>query len=160
MLLLLFYPVLIMPKHIPVEIVGFLKGQTCANICCVDEDNLPYCFTCFYVFDEVQQCLYFKSQMNTHHAQLLEANGKSAGTILEDHLDKILVKGIQFRGLVKRNSIFDVAASIQYHAHYPMAVAVPGDMWTVYLQDIKFTDNSKGFGHKAHWSVNEAEAEE
>lgn len=144
-----------MPKHIPVDIVNFLKGQTCANICGIDADHLPYCFTCFYVFDEVQQCLYFKSQMNTKHAQLLEANGAGAGTILEDNLDKILVKGIQFQGLVKRNSIFDVAASMKYHAHYPMAVAVPGDMWTVYLEQIKFTDNSKGFGHKSHWSAHE-----
>ncbi len=144
-----------MPKHIPVEVVSFLKAQTCANICCMDENNMPYCFTCFFVFDEVKQCLYFKSQMNTHHAKLIENNGHSAGTVLEDNLDKIMVKGVQFQALIKRNSIFDVAASIMYHAHYPMAAAVPGDMWTVHLKNIKFTDNSRGFGHKTLWQANE-----
>lgn len=144
-----------MSKHIPVEMVSFMKAQTCASICCVDAAGQPYCFTCFYVFDEVAQCLYFKSQMQTHHASLLEMNGNSAGTILEDNLDKVLVKGIQFQGLIQRNSIFDVAASMQYHAHYPMAAAVPGEMWTVYLNNMKFTDNSRGFGHKSHWDVNE-----
>lgn len=140
-----------MSKHIPVEMVSFLKAQTCANICCLDEEGQPYCFTCFFVFDETAKCLYFKSQMQTHHAKLLEINGSCAGTVLEDNLDKLLVKGVQFQGLVKRNSIFDVAANMQYHAHYPIAAAVPGEMWTVYLKNIKFTDNSRGFGHKSHW---------
>lgn len=144
-----------MPKHIPIDIVSFLKAQTCANICSLDEDNLPYCFTCFYVFDEAQQCLYFKSQMNTRHAKILDKDGTAAGTILEDNLDKVLVKGVQFQALIKRNSIFDVTASIMYHTHYPMATAVPGEMWTVQLSQIKFTDNSRGFGHKSIWLANE-----
>lgn len=141
-----------MSKSIPADIVIFLQSQTCANICCVDENRHPYCFTCFFVFDEANKCLYFKSQMQTKHAPLLAQEAKVGGTVLEDNLDRVLVKGIQFQGLVRRNSVFDVTASMLYHAKYPMALAVPGDMWTVDLKNIKFTDNSKGFGHKVLWS--------
>lgn len=142
-----------MPNPIPVDITKFLSKQTCVNICCLDEENNPYCFTCFYHFDEGNNCLYFKSQMNTHHAKLLEKNGTIAGTILEDTLDKILLKGIQLTGKVKRNSMMDISASFKYHAKYPIATTVPGDIWTVQLEVIKFTDNGQGFGHKTHWEL-------
>ncbi|RQO29637.1 hypothetical protein DBR32_15375 [Taibaiella sp. KBW10] len=133
------------------DIALFISGQTCATICCIDEQNRPYCFTCFYVYDKSKQCLYFKSSANTHHISLLLANGICAGTILEDNLDKILVKGIQLEGHAVKNTLFDLAPAMQYHATFPMAVAVPGDMWTLSINTIKFTDNSKGFGSKFHW---------
>lgn len=136
------------------DIALFISAQTCANICCIDENGHPYCFTCFYVYDKARQCIYFKSSSNTHHISLLSVNGICAGTILEDKLDKILVKGIQFEGKAHKNTLFDLAPAMQYHATYPIAVAVPGDMWTVELDTIKFTDNSKGFGSKFHWERN------
>lgn len=142
-----------MSTPLPPDIVRFLNAQTCANICCIAADNTPYCFTCFFYFDEEQSCIYFKSQMQTHHAALLEQNGRVAGTILEDTLNTLQLKGVQFQGFAKRNSIFDIAPAMKYHARYPMAVAIPGEMWTLYFESIKFTDNSQGFGHKTHWSA-------
>lgn len=134
------------------DIGHFIAQQTCANVCCIDAEQKPYCFTCFYVYDAIHQCLYFKSSTNTHHAQLLLENGHCAGTIVPDHLNTTMIQGIQFEGVVHKNTLFDLSPSMQYHAAYPIAMAVPGEMWTITLHSIKFTDNTKGFGTKRHWT--------
>lgn len=134
------------------SIIEFIEIQTVATICCVDEDGLPYCFNSFFSFDKKNDCLYFKSSANsTHHGKLLQKNEQVAGTILMDKLDKILVKGIQFSGRAVKNDLFNVAAAMHYHTRHPMALAVPGDMWTLHLDQVKFTDNAKGFGTKVSW---------
>ncbi|WP_129022299.1 PNPOx family protein [Edaphocola flava] len=133
------------------DIAQFMAQQTCANVCCIDEQQMPYCFTCFFVYDAAKHCLYFKSSSDTHHAQLLQKNGVCAGTILPDQLNTLMIQGIQFEGTVQKNTLFDVLPAMQYHTAYPIAMAVPGDMWTITLLKIKFTDNAKGFGNKQHW---------
>ena len=138
-----------------VSIIEFIEAQTVANICCVDEDKRPYCFSSFFSFDKKNHCLYIKSAVNTHHGGLIQKNNAVAGTIVMDNLDKVLVKGIQFQGVITKNDLFNVAAAMHYHTKHPMAMAVPGDMWTLQLQYIKYTDNTRGFGTKVYWDREE-----
>src|SRR5665647_1153673 len=81
-------------------IIRFLQRQTCATICCVDEQGNPYCFSCFYAFNREEGLLYFKSSAGSHHAALLKENPFIAGTILPDKLNKLLAKGLQFQAMV------------------------------------------------------------
>lgn len=133
-------------------IIAFLKGQTVATVCCVDEENRPYCFSCFFAFDEKKQLLYFKSSAQTQHAQLLLQNGTVAGTILPDKLNPLAIKGLQFSGeIVESANPLTADAGSVYHRKYPFALAMKGDLWTVRLTNIKMTDNTLQFGKKITW---------
>lgn len=137
-------------------ILQFLQKQTCAGICCVDEQNKPYCFSCFYAFDPASGILYFKSSVETRHAQLLKKNPVIAGTVLPDKLNKLVVAGVQFQGMIldEQHSLAEKGAGF-YLAQYPVSLAIPGKVWAVQLDFIKMTDSSKLFGKKLLWSREE-----
>lgn len=133
-------------------IIQFLKEQTCASICCVDETGKPYCFSCFYSFNSTAGIIYFKSSADSHHAGLMKKNPFVAGTVLPDKLNKILIKGIQFEGIVLDTQQPLVKKSLAiYLAKYPLALAIPGDIWALQINHIKMTDSTLGFGKKIRW---------
>jgi len=135
------------------SITRFLQRQTCATICCVDELGKPYCFSCFYVFDCKERLLYFKSSADSHHSVLLKKNPIIAGTILPDKLNVLFVKGVQFEGFVlDEHQPLAIQASAYYHKKHLIALAIPGEIWTVQINYIKMTDSTKGFGKKITWS--------
>jgi hypothetical protein len=134
-------------------IINFLAKQTCATVCSVDEEGKPWCFSCFYVFDPLQCVLYYKSSADTHHALLLKHKPSVAGTILPDKLNKLLVKGIQFEGtLLDAGDSVAASAAVLYYKQNPLAVAMPGEVWTIRIDHIKMTDSTLGFGKKLKWS--------
>ncbi|MDP1843843.1 MAG: hypothetical protein Q8K64_10515 [Sediminibacterium sp.] len=134
------------------QIFNFIQQNTCANICCINAIMQPYCFTCYYLFNSTEQLLYYKSTLDTAHSVNILAKSNIAGTILPDKLNKLKVKGVQFEGIVLDNANPMVKrASIAYHKKYPMALAVPGNVWVIQLNHIKYTNNALGFGKKLHW---------
>ena len=137
-------------------IIHFLKEQSCANICCVDATGAPFCFSCFYAFHAEEGLLCFKSSPDTHHAQLMKANPQVAGTVLPDKLNKVLIKGIQFEGIIIPD--YDPLAEAGrrcYIQSHPLSIAIPGEIWTIQINTIKLTDSSKVFGKKTRWARNE-----
>ncbi len=142
-------------------IINFLQKQTCATICCVDEQDRPYCFSCYYAFHYEEGLLYFKSSANSNHSALMNNNPFIAGTILPDKLNKLIVKGIQFEGIVldAQHHLVKKAFSI-YLKQHPLALAIPGEVWTIKISSIKMTDNRLGFGKKIIWKRTEIPAEE
>ena len=139
------------------RIVDFINHQKVAAVCCVEEGNKPYCFSCFYAFDEKRKLLYFKSGPNAHHSQLLIQNPIIAGTIQQDKINSLAIKGIQFTGRIldAKDELCSQAENI-YHKKFPFALAMPGEIWTLQLQVIKMTDNTSSFGKKLHWQLHEA----
>ena len=139
-------------------IIQFIQEQTCAGICCIDETGKPYCFSCFYAFNAEKGLLYFKSSKESHHAALLMKNPAVAGTILPDKLSTLIVKGLQFEGIVlgKEHPLVK-NASVFYHKAKPMALAVPGEIWIVSIDRIKMTDSTLGFGKKIKWEREHSE---
>lgn len=130
----------------------FISQQTAANICGIDEKTMPYCFSCFYVYNSKDHLLYYKSSSDTRHSILLKNNPYVAGTILPDKLQKLLVKGVQFEGLLlAEQDPFAQNAAAQYYLKIPMALAIPGFVWTIRIDHIKMTDSSLGFGKKITW---------
>jgi uncharacterized protein len=143
------------------RIIHFIQGQTVATICCVDEENYPYCFSCFYAFNEQKALLHFKSSAATHHVPIMQKNPVIAGAIQPDKLNKMAIKGIQFTGTILRAD--DPAcqdASSTYHKEYPFAYAVKGEVWTIQLGTVKMTDNTLTFGKKLTWKRGEASYQE
>ncbi len=134
------------------DMVNFILEQTCASVCCIDQDNKPYCFSCFYALNEEEMVLYFKSSKDAHHSGLLMNNSSVAGTILPDKLKTVLVQGIQFEGeILNEDDPLMKHASSVYHRKHPMALAIPGHTWGIRIDHIKMTDSSKGFGFKINW---------
>lgn len=138
------------------SIIRFIQRQTCATICCIDELGNPYCFSCFYAFNPESGLLYFKSSATSHHATLMKKNPVIAGTIQPDKLNTILVKGVQFEGIVlDPNHSLAGQASRYYHKIHPLALAISGEIWSIQINSIKMTDSTKGFGKKISWNRGE-----
>ena len=137
-------------------IIRFLQKQTCATICCVDEQGKPYCFNCFYAFNSEEGLLYFKSSAESYHAALMRIHPFVAGTILPDKLNRILVKGVQFEGIaLDAHHPMTRQASGHYHKKYPIALAIAGEIWSIQINQVKMTDSAKGFGKKIAWKRSE-----
>lgn len=134
------------------EIAAFIKANKVATICCVNEDIAPYCFNCFYTFQEKAHLLLFKSSVNSYHSKLLLKNYQIAGTILPTKLELLSLKGIQFSGRILYDSFpGQVRPEISYHKAYPFAIAKPGQVWCIQLEMVKMTDNTRTFGKKTEW---------
>lgn len=139
-------------KALQSSIARFIKEQNCATVCCVDTEHHPYCFNCFYAFNSEEGLLYFKSSSETHHARVLKNNYVVAGTILPDKLVFMQLQGIQFEGeIVNPSESLLKEASHRYHHKYPFALAMPGSIWIIRVNSIKFTNNKNGLGGKEKW---------
>lgn len=134
-------------------IIQFVETQTCASICVVGNDNSPYCFSAYYAFSATDGLLHFKSSPDTTHGKMIEQNPNVAGTILPDKLVKLTTRGIQFTGTVLHgNEPQSKDSANSYYKVFPMAHAVPGQVYTIQLETIKMTDSTLGFGKKILWA--------
>jgi uncharacterized protein YhbP (UPF0306 family) len=137
------------------KITEFISRQTCGNLACVDEQGNAWCFSFFYAFDAEAGLLYYKSSTDTRHSIIIHTNPKVSGTILPDKLNFLAIKGIQFEGVVlQEDDPMAANASSHYHKKHPVALAMAGQVWTIRLDHLKFTDNSLGIGKKLNWNRN------
>ena len=134
------------------HIKEFLQQQTCATVCCIDEYQKPWCFTCFYTFNSNDGLLYYKSSAGSSHSAIMKENPVVAGSVLPDKLNKLIVQGIQFEGVVldPEHPLSERAAAYYYKSS-PLALAVSGEIWTIQINHIKMTDSKLGFGKKITW---------
>ncbi len=138
----------------PENIIKFLNQNKVITVCFVDDKRQPYCINCFYVFDEINKCLIFKSSHGTHHHGLIVDSAAAAGTILPETIDPLKLKGIQFTGkLISASDVDALSLNSKYLKKYPFSIAMMGYIWAVKLEFLKFTDNTLGFGNKTTWSL-------
>ena len=143
------------------EIADFIKENRIAAICCIDRNNLPYCFHCFYAFDEKNYLLFFKSSSKTLHSKLLSENPHIAGSILPEKLEILALKGIQLTGKILYDQSFKhVNPDSYYHKQFPLALIKPGHVWCIELATVKMTDNTNIFGKKLNWPKIKKELEQ
>ena len=143
------------------KIIDFLKKQTAASISCVNEIYQPYSFSCFFAFDSEDTLLYFKSSESSYHSRIVLQNPAVSGTIMPDKLNKLAVKGIRFEGEVLAvNDPLCNNASQNYYYKFPLAVAIPGIIWTIRLDQLKMTNNIMGIFEKLSWQREEKESME
>jgi hypothetical protein len=136
------------------KIVDFLNNQTSASICCVNEINEPYSFSCFFAFNAVDKLLYFKSAASSYHSRILSQNPKVSGTIQPDKLNKLAIRGVQFKGAVlSEDDPLCLKASGNYHHKFPIGLAIPGVVYTILLKEVKMTNNVLGIFEKLSWQL-------
>lgn len=134
------------------ELTDFIHDNKIATICCLDSDNKPYCFNCFYVFEPVEKLLFFKSSDSTFHSQSLKVNAEISGTILPSKANILALKGLQFSGYVLYDNFpLNISPASYYHQRNPMALAKSGEVWCIQITKAKMTDSTKVFGEKLVW---------
>lgn len=133
------------------DIIKFIAANKIATVCCTDGDGSPYCFNCFYVFEERHQLLFFKSSVQTGHAKMIAENPLVAGTILPHKIQIMALKGIQFTGTVLYDNFpGKISPEIAYYKQLPLGLTKPGKVFCIQLDSIKMTDNS--MGRKLLWN--------
>lgn len=143
-------------KNINEKIISFLEQQTCATICCIDEEGKPYCFSCYYVFSKENYVLYFKSSTEAFHSALLAKNPIIAGTIMPNKVSQLVTRGIQLQGeMLPQQHPLTKDAYAQYHKKFAVALAIKGEVFTIQVNEIKMTDSKLGFGKKIYWKRHE-----
>lgn len=114
-----------------------------------------WCASAFYVFDPDNTSFIITSDENTRH-MLLALDGKQtgtvSGTIVLETETVGMIRGLQFKARIKKagTSLLD-RARLLYLKRFPYAVLKGGDLWTLELSELKFTDNRLGFGKKLTW---------
>jgi uncharacterized protein YhbP (UPF0306 family) len=133
----------------------FIRNQKLATVCCGDEQNKPYCFSCFYAFDNTCCSILFKSSASSKHCQLMAQKPQVSGTMLPVKLNMFDIRGIQFSGTLLPNSheLMNNASAI-YHKKFPFALTIRGDVFAIHLETIKMTVNRNGIGEKLNFQGN------
>ena len=132
------------------EILDFITHNNIASVCC-SAGNIPHCFNCFYSVLKDEVCIVFKSSIDTKHVQMLTDNNLVAGTIIASDISLAKVVGIQFEGVNIENNKMAINAVKSYYLRYPFAIAMPGRLWILEFNAIKYTSTINGLKHKLEW---------
>lgn len=116
--------------------------------------NSPYTSTCFYVYDEKENCFIITSDPETRHASEMLINRKIAGAIALETSIVGKIQGIQFTGITEELSDkeFNDAQKI-YIKKFPVAALAKLHLWKIKPDFIKMTHNRLGFGKKLIWKI-------
>lgn len=119
---------------------------------CVHQEGELWCANAFYLYDPERVAFYLLSEDKTRHAQMSGPKAPVAGTVNGQPKNVALIRGVQFKGEIRRleGEESDVMRR-RYTRRFPVAIAMPAPVWEIRLDELKFTDNTLGFGKKFHW---------
>ena len=111
-----------------------------------------WCANAFYYYDPERVAFYVMSEDKTRHAQMTGQQAKVAGTVNGQPKTVALIRGVQFKGKIRRLAGEEEAAMRKrYVSRFPVARMLSAPVWEIRPDEIKFTDNTLGFGKKLHW---------
>ncbi|WP_312212015.1 YhbP family protein [Pseudescherichia sp.] len=129
----------------------WLAKQHVVTWCVASEGDL-WCANAFYYYDPQRIAFYVMSEDRTRHAQMSGHHAPVAGTVNGQPKTVALIRGVQFKGEIRRlEGAESEAARERYNRRFPVARAMSAPVWEILLDEIKFTDNTLGFGKKLHW---------
>lgn len=119
---------------------------------CVQHEGELWCANAFYLYDSQKVVFYLLTEDKTRHAQMSGPRAKVAGTVNGQPKSVALIRGVQFTGEIRRlDGDESDAARNAYHRRFPVARMLSAPVWEIRLDELKFTDNTLGFGKKLHW---------
>lgn len=143
-------------NHITIEaldkrIISFIKKHHTLTLA-TSADNIPWCSTCFYIYNEKENNFVITSDTDTRHVSEFIAQPSVSGAISLETLIVGKIQGIQFSGTVEKISgkQFDIAKKA-YIKRFPVAAFSELKLWRIEINYIKFTHNQLGFGKKLIW---------
>jgi uncharacterized protein len=142
----------IITETIDIRVIRFIKKHHTMSLA-TSSKNIPWCCSCFYVYDEKENKFIVTSATDTRHVSEFLAQPEVSGTIALETLIVGKIQGIQFSGSVKKLSDQEVEhAKSAYIKRFPVAAFSELTLWSIKIYYIKFTHNQLGFGKKLIWS--------
>lgn len=133
------------------HLIRYLKKQHALSLCATNGDDL-WCANCFYVFDGASMAFWLMTEPDTRHGALMQANSRIAGTVNGQPKSVLLIKGVQYQGIIQLLSgEREAVARHAYQKRFPVAKKVTAPLWEITLDELKMTDNALGFGKKIVW---------
>jgi uncharacterized protein YhbP (UPF0306 family) len=133
------------------HLIRYLKKQHALSLCATNGDDL-WCANCFYVFDDASMAFWLMTEPDTRHGALMQANSRIAGTVNGQPKSVLLIKGVQYQGIIQLLSgEREAVARHAYQKRFPVAKKVTAPLWEITLDELKMTDNALGFGKKIVW---------
>ena len=119
---------------------------------CVASDGELWCANAFYVYDSQNVAFYLLSDDHTRHGQMAGPHAKVAGTVNGQPKTVARIRGVQFKGEIRRLSGHEEETMrARYVSRFPIARMLRAPVWEIRPDELKFTDNTLGFGTKLHW---------
>lgn len=119
---------------------------------CVAKEGELWCANAFYVYDPQRVAFYLLSEETTRHGQMTGQRAPVAGTINGQPKTVALIRGVQFKGEIRLLSGEEAEEKrTLYVKRFPVARMLSAPVWELRLDELKFTDNTLGFGKKLHW---------
>lgn len=118
----------------------------------VAKDGDLWAASAFYLYDREKVVFWLLSEESTRHAQMSGRRATVAGTVNGQPKNVALIRGVQFCGEIRLLEGEESAAARQrYLRRFPVARMMPAPVWEIRIDQLKFTDNTLGFGKKFYW---------
>jgi uncharacterized protein len=129
----------------------WLTKQHVVSWCVASEGEL-WCANAFFVYDADRVAFYLLSDTTTRHGQMTGTHAPVAGTVNGQPKTVALIRGVQFKGEIRllEGEESDEKRAL-YNRRFPVARMLSAPVWEIRLDELKFTDNTLGFGKKLHW---------
>jgi len=140
-------------KPVDKPILRFILQHHVMNLA-VNNDNIPWCCSCFYCYLPDRNLFVFTSDSDTRHVQDFLAGGEGpvAGTIALETKVTGKIRGIQFAGSMHLLTGDELkVARREYLKTFPVARLAKLHLWGLEPAILKLTDNRLGFGKKLIW---------
>lgn len=129
----------------------WLAKQHVVSWCVANEGEL-WCANAFYVYDPQRVAFYLLSEETTRHGQMTGKQASVAGTVNGQPKTVALIRGVQFKGEIRLLDGDEAAEKrALYVRRFQVARVLSAPVWELRLDELKFTDNTLGFGKKLHW---------
>ena len=116
---------------------------------CVHREGELWCANAFYLFDAKKVAFYLLTEEKTRHAQMSGPRAPVAGTVNGQPKTVALIRGVQFKGEIRQLTGEESDAARQaYLRRFPVARMLSAPVWEIRVDELKFTDNTLGFGKK------------
>ncbi len=129
----------------------WLKKQNVVTFCVSNESSI-WCANAFFYFDEQRVAFYLLSDPNSRHGKMIGQISPVAGTVNGQTKTVALIRGLQYSGTIR---LVDEAESgpfrEPYYRRFPIARVHKSPIWEILVDELKFTDNTLGFGKKLFW---------
>jgi hypothetical protein len=118
----------------------------------VAKDGELWAACAFYLYDRDRVSFYLLSEETTRHSQMSGPRAEVAGTVNGQPKTVALIRGVQFRGEIRLLAGEESENALQrYSRRFPVAKMLRAPVWEIRIDELKFTDNTLGFGKKLHW---------
>ncbi|EOI3529090.1 YhbP family protein [Cronobacter dublinensis] len=119
---------------------------------CVGREDALWCANAFYVYDRERVAFYLLSDTKSRHGEMAGRQARVAGTVNGQTKTVARIRGVQFAGELRLvEAPESEALRERYNRRFPVARAMSSPLWEIRLDEIKFTDNTLGFGKKLAW---------